>query len=287
MNAPQNNRVVNTILGIILVLFASLAAPKLPKQYTQKLQDPWLRFAILLLIAYLATKDLVTAIIAVVAVLITFQTFAVQEITDNVMNKTKDMLTNMNKDKIIQNLNELNKKVMSNLESKPKDEEDEEEIIVGPGSEPTVINIIQNKITDFVTAVRSQNPEIPDSEMVKALSTENPNVDPQLISECVARASTQNNLPTMAINDNLVSYTGTPMVVPRKQKQMLQGVIGDIYFDYAEYTAQPVDKPSNTLTESCSVSHTNNFNKCHSELIGSQPAQLSGEDDDAEVYGLI
>ena len=88
----ESNRVVSIILAIILVLFASLAAPKLPRSITKHLENPWLRFIIFIGIAYIATQDLVTAIIAVIAVLVSYQTLAVHKITDTVMNRTTQLI---------------------------------------------------------------------------------------------------------------------------------------------------------------------------------------------------
>jgi len=95
MQKSEPNRIVNLILAIILVLFASLAAPKLPKSITKYLENPWLRLITFIAIAYLATKDLVTALIAVIAVSISYQTLSMHKITDIVMDKTTHLLNNI------------------------------------------------------------------------------------------------------------------------------------------------------------------------------------------------
>jgi hypothetical protein len=92
--SSQSERVVGTILAMVLILFASLAAPKLPKSISKNLENPVLRLLIFISIGYLATKDIVTAIIAAIAVLVSYQTFSVNKITDNLMKQTNDVLNN-------------------------------------------------------------------------------------------------------------------------------------------------------------------------------------------------
>ena len=92
MQKIESDRVISIILAIILVLFASLAAPKLPRSITKYLENPWLRFIIFIGIAYMATHDLVTAIIAVIAVLVSYQTLSIHKITDTIMDKTTELM---------------------------------------------------------------------------------------------------------------------------------------------------------------------------------------------------
>jgi hypothetical protein len=91
----ENIRVSTTVIGIFLVLFASLAAPKLPRKYTIYLENNYVRIGIFLLIAYLATIDIPTAIIAVVAVLISYQTLSQQITTEVILNETNNLLNNI------------------------------------------------------------------------------------------------------------------------------------------------------------------------------------------------
>jgi hypothetical protein len=88
----ENIRVITTVVGIFLVLFASLAAPKLPRKYTVYLENNYVRIGIFLLIAYLATIDIPTAIIAVVAVLVSYQTLSQQITTEVILNETNHLL---------------------------------------------------------------------------------------------------------------------------------------------------------------------------------------------------
>ena len=88
----QSERVIGTILAVLLVLFASIAAPKLPKSIVKHLENPLIRLIIFISIGYLATKDLITAIIAVIAVLVSYQTLSVHKLTDKMIKKTNDVI---------------------------------------------------------------------------------------------------------------------------------------------------------------------------------------------------
>jgi len=88
----SGNRIVSIIFSVILILFASLAAHKLPKSITKYLENIWFRFFIFCAIAYLATKDLIASIIATIAVMISYQSLAIHKITDQVMEKTNKLL---------------------------------------------------------------------------------------------------------------------------------------------------------------------------------------------------
>ena len=92
INSLNNNYILNTIIAIFLVLFASLVAPKLPKSMARILDNMLIRFLIFTGIAFLATRDLVTAIIAVIAVMVSYQTLNVHKITDKVINETKQLI---------------------------------------------------------------------------------------------------------------------------------------------------------------------------------------------------
>jgi hypothetical protein len=90
----DSTRIINTIIAIFLVLFASLAAPKLPFSITKYLDNIYIRFILFLGIAFMATKDIITALIAVIAVMISYQSVAVNKITNKVISQTKQLIDN-------------------------------------------------------------------------------------------------------------------------------------------------------------------------------------------------
>lgn len=85
LDVVNNNRIASTILGLFLVLYASLAAPNLPSSVTVIFKNNWFRLAFMFLIAYTATKDTSLAIITAVALLVTLLTLSAQETTSTVV----------------------------------------------------------------------------------------------------------------------------------------------------------------------------------------------------------
>jgi hypothetical protein len=81
----DSNRVLSTVLGLFLALYAALAAPVLPMSITKIFRNTWFRLAFMFLIAYMATKDPSIAIISAVALLVTLQTLSAQETTNAVV----------------------------------------------------------------------------------------------------------------------------------------------------------------------------------------------------------
>jgi hypothetical protein len=88
----DSNRVISLITGVILILFASLIAPKLPYSYSKYLENPMVKIILFTLIAYISSKDIVIGIIAVIALLISYQTLSVSKITNDVINKTNEVI---------------------------------------------------------------------------------------------------------------------------------------------------------------------------------------------------
>ena len=68
------NEYVSTILGLFLVMYGGLAAPKLPPQIAKMFENPLFRLVIMVLIAYMSTKNQSIALVAAVGLVITFQT---------------------------------------------------------------------------------------------------------------------------------------------------------------------------------------------------------------------
>jgi hypothetical protein len=85
LDVVNNNRIASTILGLFLILYASLAAPNLPSSVTVIFKNNWFRLAFMFLIAYTATKDTSLAIITAVALLVTLLTLSAQETTATVV----------------------------------------------------------------------------------------------------------------------------------------------------------------------------------------------------------
>ena len=81
----NNNKILSSVIGLFLILYAALAAPKLPKSVTLWFDNMWFKLGFMFLIAYMATKDPSVAIISAVALLVTLQTLSAQKTTENVI----------------------------------------------------------------------------------------------------------------------------------------------------------------------------------------------------------
>jgi len=82
----NDNKILSSVLGLFLVLYAALAAPKLPKSVSVWFDNTWFKLGFMFLIAYMATKDPSVAIISAVALLVTLQTLSAQKTADAVVN---------------------------------------------------------------------------------------------------------------------------------------------------------------------------------------------------------
>ena len=76
-------------MGIFLILYASLAAPKLPRSIAIYFDNTWFKLVFMFFIGYLTTKDVSVAIIAAVALLVTLQTLSSQKVADAVVAKVE------------------------------------------------------------------------------------------------------------------------------------------------------------------------------------------------------
>ena len=117
----DSNKIVYTVIGLFLVLYAAIVAPTLPISITKYFKNTWFKLAFMFLIGYLATKNASVAIISAIALLVTLQTLSSQE-TKNTIIGTVGQEDDMRKD-FNENGNNINGVVNENLyelfESKP------------------------------------------------------------------------------------------------------------------------------------------------------------------------
>lgn len=115
-NSFNPTRIISSLFGLFLVLYAGLAAPKLPKSMAKLFGKTWFKIIILTIIAFMATKDIASALIAVVALVVSMQTFKNHEMK---MEINKKLGNHINKTK--QKINKTNdklKKTKGNLQRK-------------------------------------------------------------------------------------------------------------------------------------------------------------------------
>ena len=88
VNDIGNNEVFNSVIVIILVLYITLAAPKLPKSIAVIFDSPFVKLLYLFLIGYLASKNPAVSLIVAVMLLVTIQTLTYAEQGGNLFSLT-------------------------------------------------------------------------------------------------------------------------------------------------------------------------------------------------------
>lgn len=84
------DKVSGAVLSLIIVLYAGLAAPKLPKVVSNLFKSKIFKLIILIIIAYTASKNSSIAIITAVALVVSMQTLSKQEQTEKVVQEIED-----------------------------------------------------------------------------------------------------------------------------------------------------------------------------------------------------
>ena len=79
LNFIENNKVLNTVVSMLLILYVIFAAPKLPRSVVKVFDHSLFKLGYMFLIAYIATKNPTVAIISSVALLVTIQTLSSYE----------------------------------------------------------------------------------------------------------------------------------------------------------------------------------------------------------------
>lgn len=82
----DEDKALSSVIGMFLVLYAGLAAPKLPRVIADLFDHSGFRLAVLFMIAYTASKNSGVAIVATVALLMSFQTLSMYKTNDVVVN---------------------------------------------------------------------------------------------------------------------------------------------------------------------------------------------------------
>jgi len=80
-----DNQIVSSVLGLFLVLYAGLAAPKLPRSIAKLFDNPIFRIIVLFLVAFMASKNKSVALIAAVGLVISFQTLNRHKMNDQLI----------------------------------------------------------------------------------------------------------------------------------------------------------------------------------------------------------
>merc|ERR1711871_894250 len=79
LKAIYSDKTTSAVIGLFLVLYAGLAAPKLPKSVAKMFGYTAFRLVILFLVAYMSSRNTSIAIIATVALVVSMQTLSYHE----------------------------------------------------------------------------------------------------------------------------------------------------------------------------------------------------------------
>ncbi len=165
------NPVISSVLSLFLVLYAGLAAPKLPKKIAKLFGNEIFRITILVCIAYMASKDASMSIISAVALVISLQTLSYHEANEVVATTIAD---------------EAAKVQIEDPEEYVFDEQEEIPAVFEPQPEPAT--------EEPTTEEPTQEPSVLDSEpefVFPAESTEAPVTESPIEDEVEVQESTE------------------------------------------------------------------------------------------------
>jgi len=81
----NKNKYVSSAIALFLILYAGLAAPKLPRKFAKIFENPIVKLIIFFLIAYTAKKDPNVAIIAAIALMVSLYTLSKYKFDDKII----------------------------------------------------------------------------------------------------------------------------------------------------------------------------------------------------------
>jgi hypothetical protein len=90
LNIVNTNKMIGTILTMFLVLYAAMAAPKLPVSVAKLLDNNLVKVGFLFLMAFLISKNPTIAIISAVALFVTIQTLSSYETVNSAVVKVQE-----------------------------------------------------------------------------------------------------------------------------------------------------------------------------------------------------
>ena len=232
-------------VGVIsLVLFASLIAPKMPASYLEIIDNKFVKFLLFTSIAYLATCDLVSAIIASIAVMVTLQTLSVHRITNKIISETKDLLESQ---PVQMQTPEQPVQTVQIQSSEPTIQtpiqmQSSEPTIQTPiqmqSSEPTVQNLQDDqylKLQDFLNKLKKTNPLINQETLYNVIMMTNPNLDTNRVKNLISSTFNQ-------IVDQPVQQADQP-VIQVEQPEEATTQIGEPFVQIKHPNSKPSPNP--------------------------------------------
>ena len=184
----DEDKALSSVIGMFLVLYAGLAAPKLPRVIADLFDHSGFRLAVLFMIAYTASKNSGVAIVATVALLMSFQTLS--------MYKTNDVVVNT-----------LDKKVKEEV---VLDVETDTELIVASDSEAPMG--YEDATTKALEDINNMPAEFKVEEVELVTET-----DEQPVASTVVESETEKHHHKVVGNSNDSLYSTSPETVNDKK----------------------------------------------------------------------
>ena len=168
------NPVISSVLSLFLVLYAGLAAPKLPKKIARLFGNEIFRITILVCIAYMASKDASMSIISAVALVISLQTLSYHEANEVVATTIAD---------------EAAKVQIEDPEEYVFDEQEEIPAVFEPQPEPATEEPTTEEPTQEPSVLDSEPEFVFPTESTEAPVTESPIEDEVEVQESTEEVS--------------------------------------------------------------------------------------------------
>ena len=254
--------IIKSLIVISLVIFASLIAPKLPPSYLDIIDNMFVKFLLFTGIAYLATCDLVSAIIATIAVIVTLQTLSVHKITNKIIDETKTILNN-NLQKLQQEQTQYtesnnnfvidfthSEKVPLTLNSQ-NDQKLEKNTYSNSVPEIKTQNIIiENqfksaedpylKLREFINEIHKTDPTIDVNELYTAIMTSNTNLNGDFVKEIIKNIFTLSSYNNLNLQEPSYSQV-IPNAILNQQEPYYSQAIPDVILNQQEpYYSQAI-----------------------------------------------
>jgi hypothetical protein len=275
----KHSTLVNSIIAIVLILFTSLIAPKLPKSIAKWLDDPLIRFCVFTGIAYLATRNVVLAIILSIAVIGAYQTLNMHKITDTILNNTKKMINNQHNHTDNQNMASDNHTMHSDNHTMHSDNHtmhsdnhtmhSDNHTMHSNNHKPNINN--ENILYEQTNNTQMNNDELTNiinniaikilnkdnmNQVISSIVAANPNIDSTLISNIVHNLynNIMNKPDLPAVTEIIIQNNKEPSGIHENDKE--PSGIPENEFDLNG----PVDFNNNILSDSC-FNINNEYNK--------------------------
>lgn len=90
----KNNQLITTVVLLLLILYTSMAAPKLTPNAASIFNNIYVKLIFILIVAYMASKDAISALVATIALFVSIQAFNYFETSKKIININNEVNQN-------------------------------------------------------------------------------------------------------------------------------------------------------------------------------------------------